>query len=130
MTVLLLCALWFPPPQSSLKGWVEWPTSIVLSDVEKKTFAQLSTDQERQHFIDAFWASRDPNSATRGNEFRQEFEKRVESANVLFGGESGIEGWRSERGHFYVLLGPPSSRAQFKNYGQLRPIELWFYSGK
>lgn len=130
MHLLLVCALWLLPGPSSLKSWTDGAVSIVLSDVEKKTFAQLSTDDERQRFIDAFWASRDGNDGTGHNGFKEEFQKRVETANTLFGGDSGIEGWRTERGRTYVLLGPPVSRAQFKGYGQLRPIELWFYSGK
>jgi len=112
------------------KNWANGPVSIVLSEAEKKTWSQLRTDAERQAFADQFWASRDPNPETRINEYRDEFERRVEGANTLFGGESAGEGWRSERGRFYVLLGAPASRAQFKGYGQLRPIELWFYSGK
>jgi GWxTD domain-containing protein len=142
MSLFLLCALLFgsplipetepaavPASASSLKDWVNGPVSVVISEVEKKTFAQLPTDVERQHFIDAFWSSRNdiPNG---GNKFKEEFEKRVETADTLFGRGAGIEGWRTERGRFYILLGPPSSRAQYKGYGELRPIDLWFYSGK
>jgi GWxTD domain-containing protein len=132
MVLLLVCTLWLSPgpSSSSLKDWINGPVSIVLSDVEKKTFAELSSDEERQHFIDAFWTSRAENDATGNNSFKAEFQKRVETANTLFGGDAGMEGWRTERGRIYVLLGPPVTRAQFKSYGQLHPIELWFYSGK
>lgn len=131
MVSLLLCALWLlPAASSSLKNWTDGPVSIVLSDVEKKTFAELSSDAERQHFIDAFWASRDTKNGTGINSFKEEFQKRLDEANNLFGVDAGTDGWRTDRGRIYVLLGPPTSRAQFKSYGQLRPIELWFYSNK
>src|SRR5262249_50775669 len=130
MVLLLVCALWLAPTPSELKAWMDGPVSIVLSNVEKKTFTQLSTDEERQRFIDGFWASRDAGHGSGTNEFKREFENRIETANVLFGGDAGMEGWRTERGRTYVLLGPPKTRAVFNNYGQLRPIELWFYSGK
>ena len=63
MFLLLVCAFWLAPLQSELKAWVDGPVSIVLSEVEKKTFTQLSTDEERQRFIDGFWASRDASRA-------------------------------------------------------------------
>ncbi len=127
---LLLVVLLFASAATPLKNWVEGPVRIILSEVEKKTFAQLRTDNERQHFIAQFWKSRDPRPETRDNEFKTEFERRVEMADTLFGGDIGGDGWQTERGHYYVLLGPPASRAQFKTHGQLRPVELWFYSGK
>jgi GWxTD domain-containing protein len=127
---LLLCLLLLGTSATSLKSWTDGPVSIVISDVERKAFAQLKTDSERQQFIDYFWASRDSNPETRSNEYKAEFDRRVEMADQLFGGDSGMEGWRTERGRIYVLLGPPSSRAQFKTYSELRPVELWFYSGR
>lgn len=30
-------------------------------------------------------------------------------------------------GRTYILLGKPVSRAAFKSYGQIYPLELWFY---
>jgi len=124
------CVLWLSAPQMTLRSWLDGPVSIILSEVEKKAYAQLRTDRERQQFIDAFWQARDPNPQTQINEFREEFNSRVETANTLFGGETGSEGWRTERGRMYVLLGAPATRAQYRGYGQIRPIELWFYSGK
>jgi GWxTD domain-containing protein len=131
MRLLLVCLLLLTPEaRQPLKDWADGPINIILSDVEKKAFGQLKTDGERQQFIDNFWASRNANPSSRSNEFKQEFERRVEKANALFAGDSSLDGWQSERGRYYVLLGEPKSRAQFKGYGQLRPIELWFYSGK
>src|SRR6185369_7028089 len=89
----------------SLKEWTDGPVGIILSDVEKKAFSQLREDTERQRFIDQFWVSRNPNTSSRSNEFKEEFEKRVDKANALFGGDSAAEGWRTERGRFYILLG-------------------------
>src|SRR5262245_46019250 len=112
MTLLLVCLLLSSLPATSnstqtgaatgaSKDWANGPVSIILSDVERKTWSQLRTDAERQAFVDQFWTSRDPNPDTRVNEYREDFERRVDAANTLFGGDSGTEGWRSERGRFY-----------------------------
>jgi GWxTD domain-containing protein len=131
MRLLLACLLLLTPEaRQPLKDWADGPVNIILSDVEKKAFGQLKSEAERQQFIDNFWGSRNANPSSRVNEFKQEFEGRVAKANALFGGDSSREGWQTERGRYYLLLGEPKSRAQFKGYGQLRPIELWFYSGK
>jgi GWxTD domain-containing protein len=129
MYSLLLSMMLFLPAMQ-LKSWSDGPVSIVLSEVEKKAFSQLKTDPERARFIERFWASRDPKPDTLHNEFLEEFDRRVSRANDLFGGDTSLEGWQTERGRYYVLLGAPSSRAQFKTSGQVRPAELWFYSGR
>ena len=120
MSASLACLLMLLMAVPGLKEWADGPAGIVLSSVEKKTWSRLQTDQERQTFINQFWRGRD----------RGEFEKRVSEADRLFGGETAYDGWQTERGRTYVLLGAPASRAQFKGHGRIRPAELWFYSGK
>jgi len=117
------------PVKDALKQWADGPVGIILSQTERKTWSRLRTDEERENFIRRFWAIRDANPDTPVNEYQQNFEKRVADADRLFSGSISNDGWQTERGRYYILLGPPASRAQFKGYGQIRPIELWFYSG-
>jgi GWxTD domain-containing protein len=127
-SLILLIAL-LGASENGLKDWAEGPEGIILSQPERNTWRQLRTDAERETFIASFWALRDPSPGTAVNEFRRNFEKRVAEADQLFTDENAREGWRTERGRFYILLGPPGSRAQFKGHGQLRSMELWMYTG-
>lgn len=63
--------------------------------------------RERRERWDAFWRARDPLPATPGNEFRDEFFDRVRYATEHFAEAGGIQGWRTDRGEAYIVLGPP-----------------------
>lgn len=109
------------------KQWLEYDVAYIITDVEKKTFLALTTDEERDKFIKDFWDLRDPTPGTPENEFKEEHYRRIDYANRYFGLGSGTDGWRTDRGRMYILLGPPQQRAPYR-YGQVVPIELWFYS--
>jgi GWxTD domain-containing protein len=80
---------------------------------------------------DAFWASRDPFPTAPGNEFRDEFFRRVRIAAESYS-DGGRPGWRTDRGEVFIVLGPPD-RAQERFLGRggdagLRPTGLeWIY---
>ena len=79
MNLLLAFLLLLPPQKEApLSRWLDGPAGVIVSDVEKKTFTQLRSDEERRQFIERFWSLRDPNPGTRTNEFREEFERRVQ----------------------------------------------------
>lgn len=109
------------------KEWLEFDAAYIISDVEKKAFQNLNSDEERDKFIQDFWEVRDPTPGTPENEFKEEHYRRIQFADQSFGLGSGAEGWRTDRGRMYILLGPPQQRAQHKLYGQVLPLELWFY---
>jgi GWxTD domain-containing protein len=121
-----------PDEQKELREWAKGPVQYIMSDSERTAWKQLKTDEERQRFIEQFWRLRNPRPSpyTSQNEYKEEFYRRVSYANDHFGGDVSGEGWRTERGKYYILLGPPQSRAPFKGYGQLYPMELWFYSSR
>ncbi len=110
------------------KKWLEEEVVYIISDDEKKVFQSLTTDEDRDKFIQRFWELRDPTPGTEQNEFKDEHYKRIEWANQHFSGEWGNDGWRTDRGKIWIILGKPASRAYFTSGGQMYPIELWFYS--
>jgi len=67
---------------------------------------------------------------TRENEFYQEYMKRVRFSDLNFGHESFKKGSRTERGYFYLLLGPPLERQIYATQSDLWPLELWHYKGE
>jgi GWxTD domain-containing protein len=86
------------------KKWLDEDVVYIISEEERKAFKQLSNDEERDQFIEAFWQRRDPTPDTEENEFKEEHYRRIEYANEHFA--AGIPGWKSDRGQTYIKFGP------------------------
>ena len=86
------------------KKWLDEDVIYIINDEERKAFKQLSNDEERDQFIEAFWQRRDPTPDTEENEFKDEHYRRIEYANEHFA--AGIPGWKSDRGRIYIMYGP------------------------
>lgn len=114
------------------KKWLEEVVPYIITDAEKDIFINLPTELERGKFIENFWKKRDPNPETAENEFKLEYYKRIALANKFFG-TSSIDGWRTERGKIYILLGPPNEiqrdlRASETSFSTFHgPKEIWSY---
>jgi GWxTD domain-containing protein len=102
----------------------EWRLEVgsIMTPEETEEYYELRTVEERARFIESFWARRDPTPGTPVNEFRDEFEGRVEYARRhLPDAHPGIPGYQSARGRVYVLLGPPYTVEADEHY------ETWHY---
>lgn len=110
--------------------WLKEEVVYIISSKEKDIFLQLDTDRERQIFIDAFWRIRDPNPSTPENEFKTEHYQRIAYANKMFGRDTPGEGWRTEMGRIYIILGEPHTIDRYENETEVMPIIIWFYQGK
>jgi GWxTD domain-containing protein len=97
----------------------------IITKAERKIFLELP-DADRDAFIEEFWKRRDPDPDTPANEYRIEYEERVERASVMFHGE-GRPGWLTDRGRIYVLFGPPSERLTYPMEGSGNCREVWYY---
>jgi len=102
----------FPPSVSSstwpLQLWGASSEFMILATPEEKTeWGKLADDAARQKFMDAFWLARDPDPATKVNEARIEFLRRVAFADVAFDESADHRGSLTDRGRVFVLLGPP-----------------------
>lgn len=89
----------------ALKKWLEEDVAYVITDEEKAAFKKLSTDEEREQFIEQFWLRRDPTSDTIENEYKEEHYERIAYANERF--SSGKPGWKTDRGRIYIIHGKP-----------------------
>ncbi|HEX4425375.1 MAG TPA: GWxTD domain-containing protein [Terriglobales bacterium] len=87
----------------SYKKWLSEDVAWIITDEERQAFKQLSNDEERDNFIEAFWQRRDPTPDTEENEFKEEHYRRIEYANEHFA--AGIPGWKTDRGHIYIVYG-------------------------
>jgi GWxTD domain-containing protein len=99
----------------------------IITPEERKAFLNFPPS-ERDKFIDEFWKKRDPTPETEMNEFKEQYYVMIEEASKLFKEEGG-QGWLSERGRVYILLGPPEQRETYSQglnlYG--KPTEIWHY---
>src|ERR1700751_4937443 len=77
--------------------------SYIITDEERAAFKQLSNDEERDNFIEAFWQRRDPTPDTEENEFKEEHYQRIAYANEHFA--AGVPGWKTDRGRIYIVFG-------------------------
>jgi GWxTD domain-containing protein len=124
--------------ESPYKKWLEEEVPYIITAEERAAFKKLTTDDEREQFIEAFWERRNPNPGSPENEFKEEYYRRIAYANEHYA--SGIPGWRTDRGRIYIMYGPadevdahPSGgsyeRPQEEGGGETStyPFEQWRY---
>jgi GWxTD domain-containing protein len=108
--------------ESPYKKWLQEEVPYVITDEERGAFKKLSTDEEREQFIEQFWERRNPNPGSPENEFKEEYYRRIAYANEHYA--SGIPGWKSDRGRIYIMYGPADEIESHPSGGSyLRPPE-------
>lgn len=106
----------------SYKKWLNEDVVYIITDEERAAFKQLSNDEERDQFIEAFWQRRDPTPDTIENEFKEEHYRRIAYANEHF--PAGIPGWKTDRGRMYIMYGPADEIESHPSGGTYeRPME-------
>lgn len=97
-----------------------------MTKEEDKIFRRLPDPGSRQEFIADFWAKRDPDPDTFENEFKVEFEARVDHANRRF--KEGGPGYNTDRGRIYIFMGPPDKFEEFFSHTDtsIRGAILWW----
>jgi len=104
------------------KKWLDQDVRWIITDEERSAFMQLSNEEERENFIEAFWQRRDPTPDTEENEFKEEHYRRIAYANEHFA--AGIPGWKTDRGRIYIVFGPADEIESHPSGGSYeRPME-------
>lgn len=124
--------------EGPFRKWLDEDVRYIISSEERKAFLQLSTDEEREQFIEQFWIRRDPTPDSMENEFKEEHYRRIAYANERYA--SGIPGWKSDRGRIYIAHGPPDEIESHPSGGMYQrpydegggftstyPFEIWRY---
>jgi GWxTD domain-containing protein len=124
--------------ETPYRRWLDEDVTYIITGEEKDAFHNLSTDDERESFIEQFWLRRDPTPDTVENEFREEHYRRIAYANERYA--SGIPGWKTDRGRIYIMYGPPDENESHPSGGSYQrpydegggttstyPFELWRY---
>lgn|SRR5512140_1298966 len=100
---------------------------LIMTKEETKIFQRLPDAASRKEFIADFWLKRDPDPDTPDNEYRKEFEARVEYVNKRFNKEGG-PGYNTDRGRVWILIGPPDKAEEFPPDagGSVRGFIIWW----
>jgi GWxTD domain-containing protein len=127
-----------PEIKRAYKDWINNDVRYIISDEEKRAFNKLTTDEEREQFIEQFWRRRDPDPDTDENEYKEEYYERIAYANEHF--SSGKPGWMTDRGRMYIKYGKPNEIESHPTGGPYErpsyygggstvtyPFEVWFY---
>jgi GWxTD domain-containing protein len=86
------------------KQWLNEDVVYIIAPEERTAFLRLSTNEEREQFIEQFWLRRSTNPDLPDNDFKEEHYRRIAYANEHFA--SGIPGWKTDRGRMYIMWGP------------------------
>lgn len=88
--------------------WLERDVRALITEREAGIYRKLPTSEDRTRFQEIFWARRDPDPRTAENEFREEFENRLQVADSLFRARVGT-GSSTDMGLVFLVLGFPES---------------------
>lgn len=117
--------------------WLGLPANIVDIDKAVDQMVYIANPDELNHIQKAessemklkrfleYWKAKDPSPNNDENEMFTEYYRRVKFANDNF--SSYREGWKSDRGMVFIILGPPNNidRHPFEYYS--KPYEIWEY---
>jgi GWxTD domain-containing protein len=95
----------FKELDSQYKKWLNEDVVYIISPEERSAFVHLTTNEEREQFIEQFWQRRNPDADSAENTFKEEHYRRIAYANEHYA--SGIPGWKTDRGRIYIMWGPP-----------------------
>jgi len=108
--------------ETPYKKWIEEEVPYIITNEEKAAFKKLTTDDEREQFIESFWERRNPTPGSAENEFKEEYYRRIAYANEHYA--SGIPGWKTDRGRIYIMYGPADEIDDHSSGGTyIRPPE-------
>jgi len=113
------------PPQ--YRHWLNEEVNYIISSDEKKEFLLLKSDDERDHFIQSFWDLRNPNPHSDSNTYRDEHYRRLAYVNETYGNPGRGDGWQTDMGQIYIILGAPKQKADYQTGQNVKPIQIWFY---
>jgi GWxTD domain-containing protein len=105
------------------KKWLREDVGYIISDEQRSDFKKLATDQQRDDFVIAFWERKNPTPGSARNTYKEEHYRRLACANSNFA--SDVPGWKTDRGRFYIMYGPPDSVDS--KPGLVPPTETWHY---
>jgi GWxTD domain-containing protein len=127
MALFLLVGVRAQKVPAQYREWLQKDAAYIITNEEKSAFLKLADDTAREKFIEHFWAIRNTTPESSTNEYKDEHYRRIAFADARYA-EGNREGWRTDRGRIYITLGEPKQVEHHLSEGNMRPLEIWFYS--
>ncbi len=120
-----------------ISRWSGVPQNVTDLDKAIEELIYIATDKELDYIKDApnreekikrfaeFWRKRDPNPNDEENQAFDEYYRRVAYSNDHF--THYIEGWKTDMGMVYIVLGPPDNIEHHPFDPDSKPYEIWDY---
>ncbi len=117
--------------------WIGMPSSIkdldnaidemvyIASESELDLIKDSKTKKEKLKRYMEYWKKKDPTPTTDDNPVMEEYYRRVSYANEKF--SHYVDGWRTDRGMVYIILGPPNNVDRHPYEVDSKPYEVWEY---
>jgi GWxTD domain-containing protein len=104
------------------KVWLMEEVPDIITEDERRAFLELGTAEEREQFIEIFWRNRNSDPESPLNAVKEEHYRRLAYADEHFA--SGVPGRKTDRGHIYIIWGPPDEIEAHPAGGTFdRPLE-------
>ncbi len=100
-------------------------TKYIATDAEYEEMVFAKSKDDKKNLFDKFWKKRDKLPATEINEYFLEYYQRIEYSNKIF--SHFTEGWRTDMGMAFILLGPPNNIERHPFEINTKPFEVWSY---
>jgi TonB family protein len=110
--------------------WLNQDAAYIITPEERAAFLNLANDEERDKFIEQFWARRDPPGSA-PNTFKAEIYARFAYSNEHFASNTK-PGWTTDRGRIYIVSGKPFEIDDHPGGDPATnnpPYEVWYYRG-
>ncbi len=120
-----------------ISRWVGIPSTIQDMDKAIDQLIYIASPSEIDYIEEAkdqnekieryleFWKKKDPIQTTEENEIFNEYYRRIDYANENF--SHYIDGWRSDRGMVFIILGLPNNIDRHPFDLESKPYEVWQY---
>jgi len=123
--------------KSFISRWIGVPRTIQDLDKAVEQLRYIASPDEMDYITDAetddikskrfveFWNDKDPNPTNEQNQAFEEYFRRVAYADEHF--SHYVEGWRSDRGMVFIILGSPDNIDRHPFEYDSKPYEVWQY---
>ena len=105
------------------RKWLDEDVRYIITDQERADFSKLTTAKQQDDFVEAFWNRRNPTPQSSENPYKEEHYRRIAYTNTHFA--ANVPGWKTDRGRFYIMYGPPDSIDSKSALAP--PTETWHY---
>ena len=110
----------------NFRQWMS-DTSFIITPEERTAFLRLTTDEERQRFVEQFWERRNPTPGAATNAFRDEYYRRLAYAKAKYSVTAGDQVKLNTMGRAYVRFGPPDQIEHHSSDAQ-NSSQSWRYN--